>query len=281
MYEAPRLSPDDRRLAVGTVDLEGNFTGGGVWLLDLSTGARQRLVEDGAGGRAEWSRDGARVLFLRDRDGQREIVARAWDRSAADGVLARDSASSLYELAVGPRGGWSAMRVQTNEPRRVFIAPSDSLQHRRRLNDASVSPEFQPSVSADGSLVAYVSGESGRNEVYLQPLPGPGPRLQVSVEGGVEPVWSKTGHTLFYRGPTHVMAAEIGSAPARIIGREQLFADAFIRSPTLSDQWWDVFSDGRRFIMMQPVRRQAPRSISIVVNWQQAAALQRGGGERE
>ncbi len=77
------------------------------------------------------------------------------------------------------------------------------------------------------------------------------------------------------------MAAEIGGAPARVIGREQLFADAFSRSGLYSDQWWDVFSDGQRFLMMQRFGGQAPSAISILVNWQQAASQERGGGERE
>jgi hypothetical protein len=161
------------------------------------------------------------------------------------------------------------------------IAPSDSLERGRELTDGDEVEETQPTVSADGSLVAYVSAESGRNEVYVQPLPGPGPRLQVSVDGGVEPVWSKSGRTLFFRGPTHVMAAEIGGTPIGIVRRDQLFLDSFDRSPGVSDQWWDSFADDQRFLMLRSERRQAPSTISILVNWQEAAALQRSGAARE
>ena len=57
-------------------------------------------------------------------------------------------------------------------------------------------PEFSP----DGRWLAYASDESGRVEVWVRPFPGPGGSWQISKEGGVEPIWSKDGKQLFYRG---------------------------------------------------------------------------------
>ncbi len=47
--------------------------------------------------------------------------------------------------------------------------------------------------------MAYVSDESGREEVYVQPFPGPGGEWQISNEGGWEPLWARNGKELFYR----------------------------------------------------------------------------------
>src|SRR5207245_2747083 len=53
--------------------------------------------------------------------------------------------------------------------------------------------------SPDGHWLAYVSNESGRDEVYVQPFPGPGGKWQISISGGTEPVWSHAGSEIFYR----------------------------------------------------------------------------------
>ena len=58
--------------------------------------------------------------------------------------------------------------------------------------------EAYPDFSPDGHWLAYMSDESGRAEVYVQPYPGPGPRQQVSTNGGTAPAWSHDGRELFY-----------------------------------------------------------------------------------
>ncbi len=60
--------------------------------------------------------------------------------------------------------------------------------------------EFSPRFSPDGGRVAYVSDESGGNEVYVQRFPGPGDKQRVSRSGGALPVWRADGSELFYRG---------------------------------------------------------------------------------
>ena len=60
--------------------------------------------------------------------------------------------------------------------------------------------EWDANLSPDGRWLAYSSDESGREEVYVQPYPGPGGREQISVDGGSEPAWSKSGKELFYIG---------------------------------------------------------------------------------
>ena len=52
--------------------------------------------------------------------------------------------------------------------------------------------EGAPALSPDGRCVAYVSGESGRNEIQVRQFPDSGEKLTISNEGGNEPVWSRT-----------------------------------------------------------------------------------------
>ena len=46
--------------------------------------------------------------------------------------------------------------------------------------------------------MAHVDDESGHNEVYVLPFPGPGGKQQIPTEGGGDPVWAQNGQELFY-----------------------------------------------------------------------------------
>ncbi len=65
---------------------------------------------------------------------------------------------------------------------------SSSRTSLDRRGVATPAQELMPRVSPNGRLLAYSSNRSGRMEVYLRPIPGPGPEVPVSIGGGAEPV---------------------------------------------------------------------------------------------
>src|SRR5439155_16408362 len=69
------------------------------------------------------------------------------------------------------------------------------------------SPKFSP----DGKWLAYSSNESGRPEVYAMTFPGPGATIQMSTEGGTDPVWRHDGRELYYRNGDQMMAVTVSS----------------------------------------------------------------------
>src|SRR5205085_2520881 len=68
----------------------------------------------------------------------------------------------------------------------------------------------------------------GRSEVYVRRVPGPGGRIQISVAGGTEPLWSPRTDELFFRSTGKMMAAHITwQGDAIRVTREELFADVY------------------------------------------------------
>ena len=143
------------------------------------------------------------------------------------------------------------------------------------LNDRKARPflrtpsnEAAPQFSPDGHWIAYVSDESGRIEVYVQPYPGPGGKWQVSTEGGTEPAWNPTGRELFYRSGNRMMAVPVTLQPEFSVGKPvTLFQGPWLPSPSNVVEY-DVSRDGQRFLMLKPADDdQGSRQIVVVQNW--------------
>ena len=120
--------------------------------------------------------------------------------------------------------------------------------------------------SPDGRWLAYTSDESGRNEIYVRPFPGPGGKWQISTAGGTLPRWGRDGTELFYLGEDDkLMAAEIKAAGSAInvTGVRPLFETRPIRTGSV----YDVFSDGRRFLVNTQIEPEVTSPITLVVNW--------------
>jgi eukaryotic-like serine/threonine-protein kinase len=129
--------------------------------------------------------------------------------------------------------------------------------------------------SPDGRWLAYTSNESGRNEVYVAPYPGPGPRYPVSTKGGECPAWSRDGHKIFYsyavdNSPVRItmMAATVSykSGEFTAAPRKLFEGEFWLSSP---GRGYDVSADGRRFVMVQPrpLATHPVTQILIVGNW--------------
>ena len=130
-----------------------------------------------------------------------------------------------------------------------------------RPQGAAVPPnafnESVPRFSPDGRWLAYISNESGRFEIYVQPYPGPGGKWQISTDGGTEPVWNPNGRELFYRSGDKMMAVDIATQPSFVAGKPRmLFEGPYVPTP-LTIPNYDVSPDGQRFLMLKPSEQAA------------------------
>jgi hypothetical protein len=124
--------------------------------------------------------------------------------------------------------------------------------------------ERDAAFSADGSVVAYTSDQSGTDEVYVVPYPGPGARVPISRGGGALPRWR--GRELFYVSGGNLMSVEVETAPTlRATPPRLLFA-----IPPLSSFGgisYDVSPDGTQFLMLKAGTGSQQVDLRVVVNW--------------
>ena len=260
-YLRPRLSPDGKRVAVGI----GPAGGGDVWVYSLEGKTLTRLTFDGRYNYPVWSPDGKHVAFGTNK-GLERIQWKAADGSAPGEPLSTGSVQQIPEswtpdgellafsqFGQGTRGDIWLLPVKGDRKPRPFLQ--------------TVANEYGPAFSPDGRWLAYVSEESGRNEVYVQTFPGPGGKWEVSTEGR-DPVWSRNGRELFYRAANNFMVVSVEILPTFSAGQPRLlFQKNFAYARDLTSDF-DVSPDGQRFLMIQNAAGEsAPTQIDVVLNW--------------
>jgi serine/threonine-protein kinase len=121
--------------------------------------------------------------------------------------------------------------------------------------------------SPNGRWLAYVSDESGREEVYVRDLSGSGGKLQISNGGGNEPCWSRTGREIFYRNQGWMMSAGIISEePLRASKPKPIFEADYDDAGALYPNY-DIAPDGSRFVMVRSEQERVATQVNVVLNW--------------
>jgi len=107
--------------------------------------------------------------------------------------------------------------------------------------------EVDPAFSPDGRFLAYASTESGPEELYVRPFPGPGGRWKVSSGGGKYPAWSRASRELLYLGADdRIMAVSYSIAGGTFVpGAPRVWSPLKVRRNGVQ-QSFDVSPDGRR-----------------------------------
>ncbi len=269
-HQTPRLSPDGRRVAFGatTTILQRD-----LWLLDLADDSRRRLTEDAGDNHSPlWSRDGRSITFASSRTGLQQVFRlRLPEFETAGPILAGDLRTP---------GSWSpdGRRLAFHEPhpdrRRDIWTWRDGGDDGPEPWLATDANERAPAYSPDGRWIAYVSdGETGDDDqVYVRAAAGNATvePLRVSVAGGTEPVWARTGSLLFFRRGRSLYEARMRADPD---GRPAADAPALLfEGPLLTDTLgnlpaYDVTFEGQ-FVMMELASR--PNVVQIVTGWRTA-----------
>ena len=132
----------------------------------------------------------------------------------------------------------------------------------------TLSRDQGPSLSPNSRYVAYVSDESGRDEVYVQPFPQGGRKVTVSSSGGTQVRWSRDGKELFYVEGSTLVAVPVSMGPGLSLGTAtRLFKHPGLEKDNPVAPTFDVSSDRQSFVIAEPLGDSARASIRVVQNW--------------
>ena len=272
----PRFSPDGTQLAFAIANGSNSASDADVWVLDIARGARTRLTfENNNRFYPTWSPDGTQIAYANGAGAANRVMVTNADGSSEAEVLL-DRSERQFPMSWAPDGSAIAMyRDAGADGRDIEVLPLDS--------DGTpvpfLSTPFQDrgvSFSPNGRWLAYVSGESGQDEVYVRPYPGPGGEVIVSNGGGQEAVWGPDGTELFYRNGNQMMVVAVETEGTFVAqATRSLFEGSFVLDNAAGgggNANYDIAPDGQSFMMVldeRAVGAEVATPIRIVLNWVQ------------
>jgi eukaryotic-like serine/threonine-protein kinase len=264
-YQEARFSHDGTRLLLSV----GDGTQSDLWSYDIAADALSRLTFYADNDRSGiWSPDDTHIaysswqpdagtfnLFVQGADGgepQRLTTSKNfqspmdWHPSGKSIVFTEARRGSGSDLMLMPIDLGANGVATVGTPVELIATPANEDSGR-----------FSP----DGKWIAYTSDESGRNEVYVQPVPGGGGQWQVSTDGAEWIEWRPNG--LFYGLSEEVVMR----VPYRVDGRT--FAagkpELWMRIPQ-GVLWVDPPITGSRAATIRADDRRS-ESVVLVVNF--------------
>jgi serine/threonine protein kinase len=260
-FNSPRLSPDGTRLAVALGDLNGNND---IWIYDLKKETFNRLTFSNAVNIPLWSLDGKRIYYAISVP--QGIAVQSADGSS-QGVRILNASVPQFPVSLTPGG--THMILSGLGGSNIMIADLEKGTEPTTLIE-SHPYVYGGVISPNGRYIAYGSNETGMLEIFVRSFPDLKGKWQVSVGGGIGPLWSPDGKELFYITTVgKMMSVSIKTSEVFSAGQpRELFDVSQMWFPNNPVTNFDITPDGKRFIMVQSTKSNArTTSFDYVQNW--------------
>ncbi len=258
----PAISPDGHRVLNGAGREPPS-----VWLYDLSSSDATQLTTGEPALWGAWWPDGRRIFIVtgttRCMSGDCfEIRDRSFDGSVDTPVakgFGPDVSPDGKTLVFTKRGQTSEWDVAT-----LRLGSTDAPQ----VFQGGPGWQFAPKFSPDGRFIAYVSSETGRDEVFVARYPSGG-KWRITTGGGFWPKWRGDGQRLYFARGSTVFEVPIRLGDALSVGTPVPVLPAGTLG--INGLGWpfsfDVTKDGERFVMQGFLEPPSSPSLLLMQNW--------------
>jgi serine/threonine protein kinase len=266
------LSPDGTRAAVNEMDVQ--TLNPHIWLVDLVRGTKTRFTTGPE--RDEefpvWSPDGNYIVFR---------SSRYFYKRASNGTGSEELLLTLDEEAPGFPVHWSRDgrflffdRVDTKTGFDIWVLPLEGERKPVPFLRTEFS-EVGGWDSPDGRWISYLSNETGRGEIYVQPRAKDSPaagKWMVSKGGALGGWWPKGTELLYLAPDATVMKVDINTTPtfhAAVPTPLFQLPPALQQAPSTYalPNLVNVTADGNRFLVAMPINQTTRSEFNVVLNW--------------
>jgi Tol biopolymer transport system component len=271
-YGTMKVSPDGTRAVVVQNDprQSGNSD---LWIVDLVSGTSTRFTFDpGRDEQPVWSPDGHYIAWQAIRGDKPDIYRKPADGSGVDEPLSAPTAAN--NLTDWTQSGHLIFTMNGD----IYAMPvnPDATGNRTPIPVVqSPAGELGAYVSPDGRWIAYISNETGRQEIFVQPFVAGGNKRtgKWMVSRGTRGMarWRSDSKELMFVGlEGDVVTVDVAqgvalqaSAPKKLF---QMPLDLLSTQQvgTLADATRDL----QRLLFVMPVQESAQRELDFVLNWQ-------------
>ena len=257
------LSPDGRTLAL---EIRDAATQADLWVMDVQRGVASRVTATPADEYDPvWSPDGRSIAFAATRPDGIDMRRKGLRAGDPETVLAR-LPDEEYPESWSRDGRTLLFCRRTVQDKKSIWALSVADGKVVSIVDNGFAVD-EPQLSPDGRWLAYISADSGRYEVYLEPFRGDGSRVRVSADGGGQPKWRADGRELFFTTPANrLTAVSVPTAGGRLdVGHPTGLFE--LRDVDPIRDHYAVSADGLRFLVKLPVDEVRKPQIHVITRW--------------
>ncbi len=275
-YGGLALSPDGSRAVADVIDARGQIS---LWMIDFAQRTTARFTFDSFDSTNPiWSPDGSKIIFASNQYGAYDLYEKPSDGAGGETLLLR-SAANKAPCAIAPDGRFLIYEAQDPATTKLdlWVLPLGGAKQPYPLHKTQAN-ESEARLSPNDRWVAYISDQSGREEVYVRPFSAgangtaasaEGAQWQISYGGGQFPVWSKDGKALYYLTlDQKVMEVDVTAEPVFQAGASRFLFQPPLHAGALSSGYT---IDGKRFVFLTPTEQsgQARSAFNVVLNWQE------------
>jgi eukaryotic-like serine/threonine-protein kinase len=257
---APRVAPDGRRIAFEMFNTpepgEPQLTL--VYVADMQGLDKKKAMQVTVIARQNtspvWSPDGDWLAFRATGNAGDTIF---WEKS--DGwiqpklLVDGRAPEGLYEGGARQMGLMTFLTLKGDKDYGISMLDIETKK-ATRLVDLPGSAQHGSEISPDGKWLAYVSDETGRAEVWAEPLPQTGKRFQLTKNGGSHPQWSPDGSKLYFDQAGQIYQLNItGGAEPKASDPVALPIKGFVQDDMRRQ--YDLTPDGKGFVALFPIAK--------------------------
>jgi Tol biopolymer transport system component len=255
-YAMPALSPDGSKIAL---TLQGSSFD--VWVYDLNRDVLTKASFGADDYRPYISPDGKMLAYDSSKTGHQQIFVKHGIFEGEDSAVTTDLDSKELDGWM-PNGRELIFGKQSNESGWDIYAVAVDGDHKMRPLINGPFNQTQANISPDGKWLAYLSDESGQNEVFVISATDPTARAQISTGGGKYPHWSKSGNELLFINKDKVLSVKFtGGNVLNPSKPTLLFED--------KADWagYDIAADGRLLVAREAQDEKSGTRLNVILNW--------------
>jgi serine/threonine-protein kinase len=263
-YSQAALSPQGDRVAL-TIPTEDTQD---LWIFDLERQTSSRLTFVASNSDPVWTSDGKKIIFGSSRDATNIKPFAKSSNGIGEPELLWDAPGDAYPLDITRDDRWLALEVSgAQSNREIWIVDLSGESEPFPFYEGQIESRYG-SFSPDGRWMAYVSSESGQDQVYVRPFPSADGKWQISRGVGREPRWTPDGRRLFYRSAEGLKYVSVDASEGFRAGRPVLVEQGPIGPPF--NQTYSFPPDGERLLALRPhFEEDVQWRVHVILGWQE------------